>query len=300
MNIRELELFRHLATSLHFGRTSVECNITPSGLTRTIQRLENEVGEPLFARNNRSVSLTPAGLYFKEYCEETLGRWGVLQNHLKSDTALRGELTLYCSVTAIFSILPRIFGRFRKTHPKVTIHVQTGDAAKALPKLQTKEVDIAVAALPDRQPDGIECIELLQTPLVFISPKSYPEVIKYVQDMIDWQRTPVILPAEGLSRIRSERWFAEKGIRPNIYAQVSGNEAIIAMVSMGCGIGIVPLLVLENSYLKSEVACIELSPLLTPFTVGICTLLKNKRNPVVRSFWAIVEQEMAETSPGNP
>ena len=293
MNIRELELFKHLATTLHFGRTSVECNITASGLTRTIQRLENEVGEALFFRNNRSVSLTQAGIFFKEYCEESISRWSILQNRLQSDTTLRGKLTLYCSVTAIFSILPQIFRRFRKTHPEVTIHVQTGDAAKALNKLQTREVDIAVAALPYRQPEGIAFIALLQTPLVFILPKSSPEIVSYSLGVIDWGKTPVILPSEGLSRIRGERWFAEKGIRPHIYAQVSGNEAIIAMVSMGCGVGIVPLLVLEKSSLKSEVEIIELKPQLTPFTVGVCTLHKNKCNQVVQSFWEIVEKEMA-------
>jgi LysR family positive regulator for ilvC len=295
MNIRELELFKHLATTLHFGRTSMECNITPSGLTRTIQRLENEVGAALFFRNNRSVALTPAGLFFKEYCEETIGRWSVFQNHLKSDTALRGELTLYCSVTAIFSILPRIIGRFRQTHPEVMIHVQTGDAARALTRLQSREVDIAVAALPDHPPEGITFIELLQTPLVFILAKSSPGIVNYSRTMIDWEKTPIILPAEGLSRSRGEKWFADKGIRPSIYAQVSGNEAIIAMVSMGCGLGIVPLLVLEKSSLIDEVEVVELSPRLTPFTVGVCTLVKNRRNPVVQSFWEIVEKEKTDS-----
>ena len=299
MNIRELELFKHLATTLHFGRTSVACNITASGLTRTIQRLENEVGEALFVRNNRTVSLTHAGIYFKEYCEDTVSRWAILQNRLQSDTTLRGELTLYCSVTAILSILPQIFSRFRTTHPEVTIHVQTGDAAKALPKLQAREVDIAVAALPDHQPNEFEFIALLQTPLVFILPTSCPEIISYSNGIINWEKTPVILPAEGLSRQRGEKWFAEKGLRPRIYAQVSGNEAIIAMVGMGCGIGIVPLLVLEKSSLKNQVEVIEQTPQLTPFTVGVCTLGKNKGNPVVQSFWDIVEKQMVG-SPQSP
>ncbi len=83
VNIRELELFRHLASTLHFGRTSLECNITPSGLTRTIQRLENDLGEPLFFRNNRSVHLTPAGMLFKEYCEETISNWHLFRSHLQ-------------------------------------------------------------------------------------------------------------------------------------------------------------------------------------------------------------------------
>ena len=297
MNIRELELFRHLATTLHFARTSVECNITASGLTRTIQRLEGEVGETLFFRNNRSVSLTPAGKLFKEYCEETISRWSMLQNRLQNDTALRGELAIYCSLTAVFSILPRLFAKFRKAHPQVTLRMQTGDAARALPKLQGKEVDIVVAALPDHQPEGIEFVILTQTPLVFILPKNSPEIITYSRGVIDWEKTPIILPSEGLGCIRGEKWFTDKGVRPHVYAQVSGNEAIIAMVGMGCGVGIVPQLVLEKSSLKDEVQLLHPKPPMTPFAVGVCTLAKSQRNPIVRSFWEIVEEEAATGQP---
>ncbi|MCI5223533.1 MAG: LysR family transcriptional regulator, partial [Candidatus Electrothrix sp. AR4] len=61
MDIELLKIFRHLSASLHFGRTSRAYNISPSGMTRTVQRLEAELGEQLFIRDNRSVSLTRAG-----------------------------------------------------------------------------------------------------------------------------------------------------------------------------------------------------------------------------------------------
>jgi LysR family positive regulator for ilvC len=176
------------------------------------------------------------------------------------------------------------------------LHVQTGDAAKALHKLQLQEVDISIAALPDYQPEGLDFIELLETPLLFIFPRFFPETIMYRQGAVDWPRTPIILPADGLSRTRAEKWFADKGIRPYIYSQVSGNEAIIAMVGMGCGVGIVPRLVLEKSNLVNEVEILDINPQLKPFTVAACTSLKNKRNPLVRSFWNIVETEIAATS----
>lgn len=291
MNIRELELFRHLASSLHFGKTALECNITPSGLTRTIQRMESEIGEPLFFRNNRSVTLTPAGSLFREYCDETISRYQVFQNNLKSDTALRGELTLYCSVTAILSILPQIFKKYRTTHPHVMLHVQTGDAANALDKLRTREVDIAIAALPNRYFPEIDFLELTETPLLFIYPKYFPETVCYKNGNIDWEKTPLILPAKGLSRARVERWFAEKGIRPYIYSQIAGNEAIISMVAMGAGVGIVPKLVLEKSSLQQEVALLETSPGLKPFIVGACALTKSRKNNLVSSFWHIIEKE---------
>ena len=61
MDIRAITIFNHLAHSLHFGRTSRACNLSPSALTRTIQRIEEELGQPLFQRDNRTVTLAPAG-----------------------------------------------------------------------------------------------------------------------------------------------------------------------------------------------------------------------------------------------
>lgn len=287
MDIRELKLFRHLAGTLHFGRTSQACNITPSGLTRTMQRLENELGQQLFLRDKRSVRLTPAGMVFREYAEETIQRWHELHNRLSRDDVLRGELSLYCSVTAILSILPALFRRFREAHPEVLLHLQTGDAAKALFKLHSGEADISVAALPDQPPDDLDFIELKKTPLIFIAPTRYPEPLAFTGDTIDWRRTPLIVPERGLSRDRVDHWFAEKGIIPYICSQVAGNEAIIAMVGMGCGVGVVPQLVLEQSVLREQVAVLDVTPHLAPFSVGVCTARKNRRNPVIGAFWEI-------------
>lgn len=291
MNIRELKLFRHLAGTLHFGRTSQACNITPSGLTRAMQRLENELGRQLFHRDKRSVRLTPTGILFREYAEETIHRWSELQNKLSHDNVLRGDLSLYCSVTAILSILPSIFRRFREAHPQVLLHLQTGDAAKALFTLYNGEADISVAALPDQQPEGIDFIQLIQTPLIFIGPSDPRSTLVYRGDTIDWQHTPIIVPERGLSRDRVDRWFGEKGITPNISSEVAGNEAIIAMAAMGCGVGVVPRLVLEQSVLQEQVQILDVKPHLKPFSVGVCTVGKNRRNPIIDAFWEIAISE---------
>jgi LysR family positive regulator for ilvC len=293
MDIRELRLFLHLADTLHFGRTSQACNITPSGLTRTIQRLENELDKQLFVRDNRYVSLTSAGKIFKTYAEETILRWNELQSNLADDSILRGELSIYCSVTAILSILPNILGKFRKTNPEVHINLQTGDAAMALAKLQNGEVDVTIAAIPDKQPPRLDFMKIIETPLIFIAPAKFRETLRCNKDgSIDWLQTPLIIAEKGLSRTRVLRWFAEKKIQPHIYAQVAGNEAIITMVSLGCGVGIVPALVMEKSPLKDQVVVLEKVPQLKPFSVGICTVNKNRINPVVQAFWKNAEESI--------
>jgi LysR family positive regulator for ilvC len=293
MNNRELELFTHLAVSLHFGRTSRACHITPSALTRTIQRLEEELGEQLFIRDNRSVSLTGAGELFRSYAKDVLRRHELLLNRLAGERQLNGTISLYCSVTAAYCILPDIFQQFRKAYPQIHIKLQTGDAAKALTRLQNREADISIAALPKKVPKRVEFYTLMQTPLVFIRPTNYEDTVQYGKHGIDWLHTPIIMPDIGLSRKRIDRWFAAKKITPNIYARVAGNEAIIAMVGLGCGIGVIPGLVLEKSPLREQVTILEIQPQLTPFSIGICTMKKKARSPQVQAFWDIASRRIS-------
>ena len=294
MDIRELKLFLHLTSTLHFGQTSRACNITRSGLTRTIQRLENELGEQLFIRNNRSVRLTESGRLFREYASDVVQRYRTLQSQFIAGTHLRGELSLYCSVTAILSILPKIINKFRVDHPDISLNLSTGDAAMAIAKLENGEVDVTIAALPEQLPPHIVFAKLLETPLIFIVPRSSEEDRPSIEH---WAQKGVIMPERGLSRIRCERWFAEKRMNPEIYSYVAGNEALIAMVAMGCGIGVVPRLVLENSPLQNRVKTLAVEPVLKPFTVGLCTTRNNHRNPIVKAFWQIAERE-SDKAPG--
>jgi LysR family positive regulator for ilvC len=291
MDIRAIKIFNHLARSLHFGRASRACNLTPSALTRTIQRIEEELGTPLFRRDHRSVTLTPAGEIFRRYAEEAVERWQALQRELADDETLHGEISLYCSVTAATSILPPLLRAFRQAHPGVQIKLQTGDAAEALDKLNNREVEVTIAALPEQRPRSVVFVELAQTPLVFIEPIDGFEFLDDSPERIDWRRIPVILAERGLSRVRIDRWFKAKSIQPNIYAEVAGNEALLAMVSLGCGVGVVPKLVLEKSPLKRQVRIFEVEPGLAPFTIGACTLERHLSNPVVRAFWATVVPE---------
>ncbi len=291
MDIRNLKLFRHLAGTLHFSRSSKACYITPSALTRVIQRLESELGKKLFIRDNRTVELTPAGLAFKKYSDDVLGRWARLNDELSSENILEGELSLYCSVTAAYGILPEIMTRYRKAHPSVKIHLETGDAAKALIKLSNQDSDMVIAARPDVLSKDLAFKILYRTPLVFIAPLKYPDIIIQKEERIDWERTPLIIPDHGLSRDRIDKWFAKENFIPNIYSQVAGNEAIIVMVSLGCGIGLVPRMVLEKSPFFDRVKILEKAPQMPPFVIGLCTRKKSLTNSRVKALWKIANEK---------
>lgn len=289
MDIRNLKLFRHLADTLHFARTAQACYITPSALTRVIQRLEAEVGEALFVRDNRSVELTQAGASFKKYADDVLQRWENLNHELSASDNLKGKLSLYCSVTAAYDILPGIMAKFRKTYPGVGIHLETGDPAKAIVKLMNQDADLVITARPDNLSKDLVFQPLCETPLVFIAPQKFPKAVVQNDQGIDWEKSPLIIPDRGLSRERIDQWFANENFVPKIYSQVAGNEAIIVMVSLGFGIGLVPLLVLEKSPFYKRVSVLDNAPELPGFIIGLCARKKGLVNPRIKALWDIVE-----------
>ncbi len=291
MDIRYLQLFRHLSGTLHFARTSKACYITPSALTRVIQRLEAELDKKLFTRDSRSVELTSAGILFKQYCDDVIERWNILHDQLSSHDILQGKLSLFCSVTAALGILPAIMTKYRKAYPDVQILLETGDAAEALTKLSNQDADVVIAALPDTLAKNLIFQTISQSPLIFIAPLQYPDIIKYIEEKIDWEKTPLIIPDHGLSRERIDQWFAKENFIPNIYSQVAGNEAIIVMVSLGCGIGLVPKIVLEKSTFLNKVKILNHTPELPAFTIGLCTRKKNLANPRVAALWKITGEK---------
>ncbi|WP_337221719.1 LysR substrate-binding domain-containing protein, partial [Vibrio cholerae] len=67
------------------------------------------------------------------------------------------------------------------------------------------------------------------------------------QEAPDWLNIPFIIPEHGPSRQRIALWFKRHRIHnPLIYATVSGHEAIVSMVALGCGIALIPQVVVDN------------------------------------------------------
>jgi LysR family positive regulator for ilvC len=294
MDYDALHLFLHLSRTLHFGKTSRECHLSPSALSRTIQRLESELGKPLFERDKRSVALTGAGELFRTHASDTLSRWQRFKQHLDVGPKLAGSISIFASVTACQSFLPRILDNFRRAYPEIHIKLETGYAADALSTLERGTVDVAVAALPDRIPARLAARVVLHTPLVFVAPTSDCPVSDQIERRpIRWDEVPIVFPAAGLARTSAEQWFKRRRAAPNIYSRVAGNEAILSLVSLGCGVGIVPRLVMDRSPLRAEVRQIDVEPALDPFRIGVCTDRRKLELTTVRAFWSSVEAEQA-------
>ncbi len=289
MDSHALKLFLALADNLHFGKTSHEQHVSPSALSRCIKQLEDELGAPLFLRDNRSVRLTREGQQFREYASEVMNGWQAIRQAFRQDQlVLHGELSLYCSVTASYSFLYDILSSFRQDYPRIEMKLHTGDPARAVERVQQGLEDLAIGARPDHLPAGIDFQSITRSELRFIGPQS-PQLLTEDQlihpDAESWKDVPMILSEEGLARTRTDRWLKSHNIKPRIYAQVSGNEAIVSMVSLGFGIGVVPQIVLDNSPLTARIRIYDIQPPLTAYDIGLFALQKRLKDPLIAAFW---------------
>jgi len=282
VDIRSLELFQHLASSLHFSKTAEALFVSPSTLSRVIQRLEEDCGTPLFVRDNRKVKLTAAGAKLLRFSQQTLSEWKKVKWELQQDhEQIQGELSLFCSVTASQSHLPQLLDTFRHQYPQVEIKLNTGDPALSASKVMKQEVDAAIAIHTPDFPSDLTFLPLGEVPLLLIASKE-TQITRLSQ--VDWREHSVILPDSGPSKRIVHHWFAEQGIRPRVYATVAGNEAIVSMVALGCGLGIVPEIVLDNSTISQRVNRIRLDDI-EPYQIGLCCISKRQSEPAIQALF---------------
>ncbi|TEW54452.1 HTH-type transcriptional activator IlvY [Psychromonas sp. RZ22] len=293
MDIKSLQTFVHLSQSLHFSKTAQAMHVSPSTLSRLIQRLEDELGAGLLIRDNRSVLLTEAGLAFKQFALQQIEQWELLKHSISQRTNdLEGEINLYCSVTAAYSHLPPILERFRRNHPNVDIKLTTGDSAVAIEQIMQHQVDFAITAYPDNFPARLHFIPLAEIPLSIIAPTIPCAVTQLMKATpLDWKHVPFILPEHGAIRRRFDTWFRSlKSGKPQIYAKVAGHEALVSMVALGCGVGIVPDVVIENSPVRDRVQSLLDVGEIASFNLGVCCYKTRLNEPLIKAFLNCVQE----------
>lgn len=293
MDTQSLRLFVQLAGSLHFAQTAAVMHMSPSALSRAVKRIEDEVGQRLLERDNRSVRLTAAGQQFLDYAKQSLSQWQRFHASVSHEAEkITGEVSVFCSVTAVYSVLADVLDPFRHRYPDIDIKLHTGDQADAMSRVLSGSEDIVICARPDKISSRLSFQTLMHSPLLFIYPSTPCAVESVIRDCLvqkqslPWSELPFIFTERGVARKRLDDWFRTQLVKPNIYAQVSGNEAIVSMVGLGLGVGVVPDLVLMNSPLRDKVQVLDIQPPLTPFAIGMCALEQRVDNPQIRAFWS--------------
>lgn len=291
----DLAAFTHLSESLHFARSAKALHMSPSALTRCIQRIEAELGQAVFQRTKRSVALTRAGELFRDYARAQLAAHVHLKEALAAETeAPTGELRIACTVTACHSVLPKLLARFRARYPRIHLQLSTSDAVRCFQRLENDEVDVAVVPEPDSPARELRFVRLAHTELSFIAPSADKELTRRARmGASHWTGLPVILPRRGLERERIDAWLDHHNARPEVYAEVEGNEAILAMVALGCGVGLVPELVRRDSPLRGRLEQVSVSEPPRGYHVSLCAKSQTLGRRTAALLWELAPASAA-------
>ncbi|PRA08099.1 MULTISPECIES: LysR family transcriptional regulator [unclassified Paenibacillus] len=170
MELLQLKYFLTVARCEHVTEAAGKLHVTQSSLSKTIQRLEEDLGVPLFDRIGRKLRLNDFGRTFLQRTEKALFELEQGKREI-ADLSNPDQGTLQLAVTTA-STLPGILREFRKTKPDIQFHVQMVSLENMSRLLHRGEVDFCLSS-PPIQGDDIGCQILYEDPIVVAVPMGH-------------------------------------------------------------------------------------------------------------------------------
>ncbi|MBA2964458.1 MULTISPECIES: LysR family transcriptional regulator [Ramlibacter] len=235
--LRELKTFLAVARHGTFAAAGAQIGLTQSAVSAQIQRLEEELGAPLFQRTGRSARLNDAGTEAVVLARQIVELFGEMGNRVTSQ-ALRGGLKLGSVQTAQVGLLPAALKLLHGQHPQVSVRLMQGSSLFLMGQVDSGELDAALMVLsPFSLPSELVWQPLLREPFVLAVPAA--------ETGDDWQqllgRYPVIRYDRGSFGGRVvDQFLRQHKPKTEATLDMEDVDAMVKMVSSGLGIALVP------------------------------------------------------------
>lgn len=252
MEIRHFRYFLAVARHRHFTRAAEQLGIAPPTLTRQIQDLENALGTRLFVREQREVRLTEAGRALQIEAELAVRQFETARYNVeRAGRGEAGKIELGYVASAVFSGgLQRQVGQFRQHHPDVDFAI-TEHAMPSLPRMvEEGRLDVGFIRSPMSLPDSLEAVKLLAEDFALALPDTSWLCGLSTLDARHLQNETFILPEQISGTLDVA---AHGGFTPTLGPQPGGLVSVIALVSLGQGVAVVPASVVDHVQLPNVV-----------------------------------------------
>ena len=142
VDLRHLRCFLAVAEELHFRRAAERLGIAQPALSRTIQRLEEELGVTLFDRSNRMVEITRAGQTLLKGAQSVLaGLDQAIADTRRVHLGKIGALRIGYTDFAISGKLPDQLRAFQEAHPDIDLQLRHAVTTDQLQLLDAGDLD---------------------------------------------------------------------------------------------------------------------------------------------------------------
>lgn len=240
MELRYLRCFIAVAEELHFSRAAERLHIEQSPLSRTIKKLESDLGVVLLERTSRGTRLTWAGQVFLEDARRVLLFLEQAKANAKAAaTGYRGTLRVALSDGIARVRLSALLALCREEEPEVEIRLSEMPFAQQLKGLQNDLYDIGFT-FADGIDEGIITEPIWRDPLVVAVPARHPLLAHKRVPLDEVLSYPLVLchpeVCEGCSQ-QLERLLRSAGAQPAVAEHVATHDLMLALVAAGYGIG---------------------------------------------------------------
>jgi DNA-binding transcriptional LysR family regulator len=240
MNFADLQVFKSVVEEGGVIRAASKLHRVPSAVTTRIKQLEASIGVKLFHRDRRRLHLSPAGELLLDYADRLI-RLSAEARDVVSGTMPRGVLRLGALESTTASRLPPILADFHARYGDVRLELVTGTNDGLLKQLGERQLDVVFIAEPP-PPPAFDYVPVFPERLTLISSPDHPPIRR----PSDVDGASLIAFPEGCAYRRVlQRWLGRDSLVTYRVLELSSYHAIIACVTAGAGIALMPESVLD-------------------------------------------------------
>lgn len=240
LDLLQLRYFRTAAKRQHLTQAARELRVAQPSLSRSIARLEQELGVSLFDREGRGLRLNESGRAFLRRVEKLFAE---LEDGIREaqDLARAGQAVIRLAVS-VPRILPDLLAPFRALHPDVRFRQSMLPTSRLEQALTLGEVDLVFSTVPPKAPD-IVWTPLLEEPIYLVVPASHRLADRQAVRLVEAADEGFVSLHEGYGfRQLTDDFCRQAGFEPNIAFEGDQLDVMAALVTQGLGVAFVPAL----------------------------------------------------------
>ena len=283
-NLSSYRIFYAVANNGNISRAAKELYISQPAISKSIQKLEENLGVKLFARSSRGVTLTPEGELLYTHVKSAFETLTIGEDKLRRSIALGiGNLTIGASSTLCKYVLLPYLKDFIKEYPHINISIACHSTNQTLKLLEEGKLDIGLVGKPENL-KNMDFYPLREIKDIFVATHDYLcnlQVRGVKRQHIFQSSTLLLLDRENITRQYIDNYFQENHILLHNIIEVSNMDLLIEMTKTSLGIGCV-----IQDFVKAELQNKTLTeiPLKTPIDKREIGFAYNKNTKISKSL----------------
>jgi len=291
MDFRQLYYFKEIVKQGSISKAAEVLHIAQPPLSQLLKKLETDLGTTLIHRYRQKWELTATGEILYQYANQMLMQiQDVKQQIQEIEQGIGGTVSIGVSSTCSNMLIDYV-STFRTQYPNVKIKIVTGNSEELLKKLEQREIDVALL-LRLGNSEQYEMKILKKQPTAVIIPSSWATSFSSQHVTIEQiaQFPFVMLGAmEGLSFNEDLfKVFDEHQVKPNIIIECKDIRMVVALVSRGLGLSVIPRMDYTSSFLE-HTTLFELKQFDFQLEPVIVKLKDQRISKVASQFWEMVD-----------